>query len=202
MLHALRPRHFADMHQAFDALLQFDEGAVIGDADDPAAHMRSHRVTLRCIHPGIGRELFEAQRDTLFFAIKLQYLDLDLVAHLHQIARVRMPSSCNCSRVWVRFSPCSSSSNCLRDTTILPRFLFSLMMRTSMSWPFIPSRLRTGRKSTCEPGRNARAPRMSTVSPPLMRSMTRPFTAALSLKAFSISSQARRRCAFSCERLM
>ena len=41
---------------------------------------------------------------------------------------------------------------------MLPRFLFSLMMATSIVWPFMPSRLRMGRRSTCEPGRKARAP--------------------------------------------
>jgi len=30
MLHALRPSHFADVDEAFDALLEFDERSVIG----------------------------------------------------------------------------------------------------------------------------------------------------------------------------
>src|ERR1043166_1596241 len=64
------------------------------------------------------------------------------------------PSS-RCSSVFERFSFCSPSSRSLRETTMLPRFLFSLMTATSMVWPFMPSRLRMGRRSTCEPGRNA-----------------------------------------------
>ena len=58
---------------------------------------------------------------------------------------------------------------------MLPRFLLTLMTRMRSSCPRSASRLRTGRTSICDPGRNARTP-MSTASPPLMRSMTRPMT--------------------------
>src|ERR1022692_3615237 len=80
---------------------------------------------------------------------------------------VRTEPSSRCSSVLLRFSLCSPSSNSLRETTILPRFLLSLMTVTSSVWPFMPSRFRMGRRSTCDPGRKARAPRMSTVRPPL-----------------------------------
>ena len=43
MLHALRPRHFADVNQAFDALLQFHERAVVGHADHASANVRADR---------------------------------------------------------------------------------------------------------------------------------------------------------------
>src|SRR5271165_2830589 len=84
MLHALRPRHFTDVHQPFDALLQLDERAIIRDADDAPAHMRSNRIALGRIHPRIGRELLKAQRYALLLAIELENLNLDLVAHLQQ----------------------------------------------------------------------------------------------------------------------
>ena len=61
---------------------------------------------------------------------------------------------------------------------MLPRFLLTLMTRIRSSWPRSASRLRTGRTSICEPGRNARTP-MSTARPPLIRSMTRPMTTLL-----------------------
>src|ERR1017187_7937767 len=88
VLHALGPGHLADVHQAFDALFQLDEGAVVGHADDAAVYMRTDGIALGCVQPGIGRELFEAQRHALFLAIELQHLHLDLVAHLHQVARM------------------------------------------------------------------------------------------------------------------
>ena len=46
MLHALRPGHFADVDEAFDALLEFDEGAVIGNADDAAVDVRAHGIAV------------------------------------------------------------------------------------------------------------------------------------------------------------
>src|SRR5271157_4302384 len=49
MLHPLRPGHLANVHQAFNALLQLDEGSVIGHADYAAFHMRADRVALRGI---------------------------------------------------------------------------------------------------------------------------------------------------------
>src|ERR1035438_8788649 len=88
MLHALGPGHLADVYQPFDALFQFDERAVVGHADNAAVYMRADGIALGGVQPGIGRELFEAQRYALLFAVKLQHLHLDLVAHLHQIARM------------------------------------------------------------------------------------------------------------------
>ena len=51
---------------------------------------------------------------------------------------------------------------------MLPRFWFSLMIFIGKAFPMSLSRSRTGRRSTCEPGRNARTP-MSTIRPPLVR---------------------------------
>src|SRR5271166_7049225 len=92
VLHPLRPRHLADVDKAFDALLQLDERSVIGHADDPAVHVRANRIALRGVQPRIGRKLLEAQRHALLLAVELQHLHLDLVAYLHQVARMRQPS--------------------------------------------------------------------------------------------------------------
>src|SRR6266849_4950209 len=54
MLHALRPRHLADVDQALDALLKFDECAVIGDADHAAAHMGAHGIGCSASSHGSG----------------------------------------------------------------------------------------------------------------------------------------------------
>src|ERR1039458_1585093 len=71
---------------------------------------------------------------------------------------VRTLPSSRCCSVLPRFSDCSSSRSCLRETTMLPRFLLSLMMATSIVWPFMPSRFRMGRRSTCAPARNVEMP--------------------------------------------
>src|SRR5258708_13909966 len=40
----LGPRHFRDVDQAFDAGLELDEGAVVGDVGDAALEARSDRI--------------------------------------------------------------------------------------------------------------------------------------------------------------
>ena len=46
MLHPLRPGHFADVNQAFNALLEFDERSVVGDADDASMNVRAHGIAM------------------------------------------------------------------------------------------------------------------------------------------------------------
>ena len=92
MLHPLRPRHFADVNQAFDALLQFHERSVVGHADDASGNVRAHRIPVLSIEPRIGRQLLEAQRHALLVFVVLEDLDLDLVAYVHQVARMSQAS--------------------------------------------------------------------------------------------------------------
>src|SRR5262249_39680509 len=89
MLHALRPAHLAYVDEPFDALLQLDEGAVIGDADDASLDARTDGIALRRVKPRVGRELLEAERDALLVFVELQNFDVDLVAHVDQVARMR-----------------------------------------------------------------------------------------------------------------
>ena len=92
MLHPLGPGHLADVHQAFDTLFQLDERAVVGHADHASVNVRADRIALGGIQPRVGSELLEAQRYALLVAIELQHLHLDLVADLHQVARMRQAS--------------------------------------------------------------------------------------------------------------
>ena len=85
MLHPLRPGHFADVDQAFDALLEFHKCAVVGHADDASANMRATGIAMLSIEPRIRRQLLEAERNALLVFVELQDLDLDLIAHVHQI---------------------------------------------------------------------------------------------------------------------
>ena len=93
----------------------------------------------------------------------------------------------------------SSSSNTRRDRTIFPRRLFSLMIRIGNRWPISRSRLRTGRRSIWEPGKNALSP-TSTISPPLIRATTIPSTISLLSYFLLISSQILILLAFSLEK--
>ena len=65
VLDALAPRHLADVDQPFDARLELDERAVVGEADDLAAHARADRIALHHVRPRIGDELLVAERDAL-----------------------------------------------------------------------------------------------------------------------------------------
>ena len=71
-----------------------------------------------------------------------------------------------------RISSWRSSSSSRRETTMF--FLYQLTERilTSSCLLIRSSRFGTGRRSTCEPGRNASSPRISTASPPFTRLMT------------------------------
>jgi hypothetical protein len=77
------------MDEAFNALFQFDERAVIGHADDASVNVRAHRVAVFGVEPGVGRQLFETERDALFVFVILKDLDLNLVADIDKVARVR-----------------------------------------------------------------------------------------------------------------
>src|SRR6185369_11245157 len=92
MLHPLGPGHFADVYQSFDALLKFHECAVIRYADDSAADMSAYRVAMLRIKPRIRGQLLESQRNPLLIFVVLQNLDLNLIADIHEITRVRQAS--------------------------------------------------------------------------------------------------------------
>src|ERR1700722_19004010 len=86
MLEALGPGHLREVNQAFNALLKFNERAVVGNGKDAAVNFGSDRIALRRVEPGIGRQLLEAERDALLFFVELENLDLNLVADVYQIA--------------------------------------------------------------------------------------------------------------------
>ncbi len=88
MLHPLGPGHFGDVDEAFDALLQLDERAVVGDRKDAAVDLRADGVALDGVEPRVRRELLEAERDALLFLVELEHLHLDLIANIDEVARV------------------------------------------------------------------------------------------------------------------
>src|ERR1041385_3258844 len=78
--HLLRPRHLGDVDQPFDALFELDEGAVVGERDDAAAHLGAERVALDDVGPGVLSLLLVAEGDALGGGIELEDEDFDLVA--------------------------------------------------------------------------------------------------------------------------
>ena len=82
------PVHLGHVHQAFDAGLEFDECAVVGDVGDLAEHARALRVAAVHAHPRVVAHLLETQRDTVLLGVELQDLGHDFLAGRHHFARV------------------------------------------------------------------------------------------------------------------
>src|SRR5882757_5746183 len=87
----LGPRHFGDVDQAFDARLQFDERAVVGDVGDAAGEARVQRVLGLDALPRIVQQLLHAERDTVGLVVDLDDLDLHGLADGEHFGRVIDP---------------------------------------------------------------------------------------------------------------
>src|ERR1700730_6676353 len=82
------PVHFGDMYQAFDALFDFHEAAVIRNVRDLSEQPRVGWIAPRNVLPRIRTQLLQAQRNALAFAVELQYAYIDLFAHLDHFGRM------------------------------------------------------------------------------------------------------------------
>ena len=89
MLDALAPRHLADVDEPFDARLELDERAVVGQADDLARQARADRVALDHVRPRVVHQLLVAERDALGRRVVLQHDDVDFLVHLEQLGGMR-----------------------------------------------------------------------------------------------------------------
>src|SRR5258708_38034327 len=81
----LVPAHFGNVHQAFDALLELDENAIVHDADDFAVDFAAGRIFFRVVHPRIGRQLLKSERDALLFLVELEDDDVALLLRLYYV---------------------------------------------------------------------------------------------------------------------
>ena len=82
------PVHLRDVHQAFDAVLDLHERAVVGDVGDLAEHAGVRRIAAGNVLPRIRAELLQAEADTRALAIELQDAHIDLVADLDDFGRM------------------------------------------------------------------------------------------------------------------
>ena len=80
MVDLFAPGHLGDVNEAFDAGLDFDKGAEVGEARDGAGD-RAGRLDMpwRCF-PRFGLKLLEAERDLFGLGIDFENADLDLLA--------------------------------------------------------------------------------------------------------------------------
>src|SRR5215831_8395020 len=82
------PVHLRDVHQALDALLDLDEGAVVGEVGDLAEEARARRVAARQPDPGVLAELLHTQRHAVLLGVELEDLCGDLVADQEHLGGV------------------------------------------------------------------------------------------------------------------
>src|SRR5580765_4416073 len=81
----LVPTHFRDVYKPFDTLFQLDENAVVDYADDLAPDFAARRILFRRVHPRIGHQLLQSERNALLFLIELEDDDVQLLLRLHHV---------------------------------------------------------------------------------------------------------------------
>src|SRR6202165_3875894 len=88
----LGPGHLRDVDQAFDARLQFDERAVVGDVGDAAGEARIERILRLDALPRIVQQLLHAERDAVGLVVDLDDLHLHGLADGQHFGRVIDPA--------------------------------------------------------------------------------------------------------------
>src|SRR6202165_4051267 len=88
----LGPGHLRDVDQAFDARLQFDERAVVGDVGDAAGEARIERILRLDALPRIVQQLLHAERDAVGLVVDLDDLHLHGLADVQHLGRVIDPA--------------------------------------------------------------------------------------------------------------
>src|ERR1700719_977569 len=84
----LGPRHFRDVDETFDAGLELDEGAIVGDVGNAALETRSDRIFGLNTLPRIVEQLLHAERDAVGLVVDLDDLDLHLLADIEHLGRM------------------------------------------------------------------------------------------------------------------
>ena len=79
MADAPGPGHFADMHQAFDTLFQFDERSVAHHVYHGSVDAFFQGESFLDVFPRAGSFLFQAQGDLLFFVVDVQDLHFEFL---------------------------------------------------------------------------------------------------------------------------
>jgi len=76
---AFGPRHFTDMHQAFDARFELHKRTVAHHVHHRAGYLRADRIVVCNVVPRVRLFLLQAKGDLLFLAIDMQDHDLDFL---------------------------------------------------------------------------------------------------------------------------
>ena len=116
------PRHLGDMHEPFDALLEFDKRAVVRNAYDFSAHLRTHRVLVLDALPWMRRELLETQRNPAPLLLIVEHLDPNVVPDRDQLRRMAHPAPRHVGNVQQAVHP-SQIDECAEIGDVLDRTL-------------------------------------------------------------------------------
>ena len=82
------PIHFRHVHQAFHALLDFDEATIVGNVGDLAEQTRVGWIAARDVLPRIGAELLQSERNALAFAVEFQNTYVNFFTDFHDLGGV------------------------------------------------------------------------------------------------------------------
>src|SRR6185369_4784463 len=82
------PRHLRNVHEAFDAFLDFDERTVVGQADHLAANAAAREQAVGHRHPRVVVKLLETERDAMRVGVVLEHDDFHGVAGTDDLRRM------------------------------------------------------------------------------------------------------------------
>src|ERR1035441_2020133 len=91
MLHTGRPAQVADVHQAVDAVFDFDERAELSQVTHTAFDRCPHWILVVQRVPWVGGELPHAERDTALGRVHAQDHAIDLIVYVDQLRRMLHP---------------------------------------------------------------------------------------------------------------
>src|SRR5260370_1128639 len=89
VLNALRPAHIADVYEPVESIFDLDECTKLRDIPNLASDHHPHRIFFRNQQPGIGLGLLDAQRNAPVARLDVQHHDVDFLADLGDLRRVR-----------------------------------------------------------------------------------------------------------------
>src|SRR5690554_504258 len=82
------PIHFGNVNQTFHTFFQLSKAAVVGQVGYACGNTGTFRVTCLDINPGIRAQLLQTQGYTVTLTVELQNLNVNLVAHIDDFARM------------------------------------------------------------------------------------------------------------------
>src|SRR5690606_32406286 len=82
------PVHFGNVYQAFHALFQLGEAAVVGEVGYTGGHAGALRVTSLDGNPRVFAQLLQTQGYAVALAVELQDLHVDLVTNVDDLGRM------------------------------------------------------------------------------------------------------------------